>query len=169
MACNLSYTQPRQPMKLLRCCLLTVVICVTIISARGGTATAIGSAYEQGLVVSEDHARAAEWYEIGARQGDPMAAYLLGSDYYEGDGVKADPHMAFHWWQIAAEHGMSDAQAVLGDAYCLGIGVRPDGGEARRWWHLAARQNNEHASEMLRDDNCNGKLHSHRNRRSPSI
>src|SRR5580658_477372 len=106
-------------------CVLLLIASLTVAVESGCVATVIASAYFLGYGVAENHSLATKWFQIGAGQGNSIAAFMLGAAYYNGDGTAADPLAAAFWWRIAAEKGNAGAQAAFGDAYCLGIGVYP--------------------------------------------
>ncbi len=57
----------------------------------------IASAYEEGLIVSRDPGKAAEWYLSAAERGDPVAQYKLGITQYYGRGIDADRPKGLQW------------------------------------------------------------------------
>jgi uncharacterized protein len=46
--------------------------------------------YEQGLSVAPDKAEAVRWYQLAAKQGDPIGEFLLASSLAEGRGIAKD-------------------------------------------------------------------------------
>ncbi|MGY3643836.1 hypothetical protein [Pseudomonas sp. PK-RTE-24] len=50
----------------------------------------IASAYEEGLIVSRNPSKAADWYLSAAEKGDPVAQYKIGIIQYYGRGVEVD-------------------------------------------------------------------------------
>jgi dynein light chain LC8-type len=61
-----------------------------------------------------DLAKAFEWFEESATQGDCYAQYYLGRCYRDGDGVPKDLTKAFEWFEKSATQGDSDVQCNLG-------------------------------------------------------
>jgi TPR repeat protein len=72
-----------------------------------------GYAYEFGLIVPKDYAKAAEWYLKSAEQGNADAQSRLGFYYYRGRGVNKDHAKAFVWYLKAAEQGDVEAKYNL--------------------------------------------------------
>lgn len=50
----------------------------------------VGYCYEEGVVVEQDYAKAAEYYELATHNGFSMAWYDLGRMYEDGLGVEKD-------------------------------------------------------------------------------
>ena len=69
--------------------------------------------YSAGLGVSQDYAKAKEWYEKAAAQGEVFAQYNLGEMYELGKGVAQDYAKAREWYEKAAAQGFEDAVAAL--------------------------------------------------------
>jgi uncharacterized protein len=62
----------------------------------------LGTLYEKGLGVPQDHAEAAKWYRKAADQGDSTAQFTLGGLYVIGRGVPQDFVVAHMWLNLAA-------------------------------------------------------------------
>ncbi|MCF0233545.1 MAG: sel1 repeat family protein, partial [Thermoguttaceae bacterium] len=77
-------------------------------------ALATGFAYERGLGVEPDMAKAIEWYEIGAERGSLGAMCNLATCYEEGRGVERDGERACALYEKAAEGGWAPAKHALG-------------------------------------------------------
>ena len=75
--------------------------------------TLLGELYAQGLGVTQDWAKAADWYRLAAARGDPQAAYALGMILLDGRAATRDPAAARRLLESAAE-------AVPAAAYILG-------------------------------------------------
>jgi hypothetical protein len=69
----------------------------------------LGFTYANGLGVTQDYAKAAQWHHMAADQGDADAQHNLGFLYASGRGVEADFVQAHMWYNIAAAHGSGDA------------------------------------------------------------
>ena len=97
----------------------------------------LGFFFQKGIGVSQDHSKAAHWFQKAAEQGCAHSQCELGEAYRLGWGVRRDPVVAAalyeraanqghskaaHWFQKAAEQGSADSQCELGDAYSLGLG-----------------------------------------------
>jgi len=63
--------------------------------------SAVGRFYWAGIAVEKDHARAREWFERGAGQGDPFSHRQLAELYETGDGVPQDLEKALFHYAIA--------------------------------------------------------------------
>ena len=100
----------------------------------------LGSMYEKGQGVPEDHATAVEWYRKAAEQGNAKSQYTLGKMYEYGLGVPKDYANAFSWVKKAAEAGFDKAQYNMGKYLRDGLGVNKDPGEGIIWWTKAAEQ-----------------------------
>lgn len=70
----------------------------------------VGAAYLEGIGVIQDYAKAVEWNQKAAEQGNSGAQYLLGGCYEEGKGVVKDYAKAVEWYQKAAAQGDAEAQ-----------------------------------------------------------
>jgi len=117
--------------------------------AQGGDVLAlynIGMTYEEGF---GDHAEAAKWYRLAAKQGDAAAQTNLGHMYDTGHGVSQDDAEAVRWYLKAAEQGNVTAQFNLGVMYRNGEGVPQDFTQALKWYRLAAAQGDVYAQSTL--------------------
>ena len=68
----------------------------------------LGTMYDLGQGVPQDHAEALKWYRLAAEQGDMNAQFNLGGVYYNGRGVPQDYAEAHMWFNIAAANGYKD-------------------------------------------------------------
>ncbi len=73
-----------------------------------------GQRFERGEGVSQDYARAAEYYPKAAAQGQAAAQFNLGFMYGQGRGVSLNGATAHQWLRQAAEQGHPGAQYHLG-------------------------------------------------------
>lgn len=69
----------------------------------------LGFAYANGLGVTQDYAKAAQWHHMAADQSDSDAQHNLGFLYAGGWGVSQDFVQAHMWYNIAAAHGSAGA------------------------------------------------------------
>jgi len=69
----------------------------------------LGFAYANGLGVTLDYAKAAQWHHMAADQGDSDAQHNLGYLYAGGRGVGQDFIQAHMWYNIAAAHSSPGA------------------------------------------------------------
>src|SRR5262245_44682519 len=98
----------------------------------------LGRSYGHGRAVTQDYAKAREWYEKAAVYGHPHAMLLLGGLYLQGYGVAKDYGKAREWYEKAAAKGEADAMYCIGGLYLNGYGVAKDYGKAREWYEKAA-------------------------------
>ena len=96
-----------------------------------------------------DHAGAARWYRLAARQGLAEAQNNLGVMLKDGQGVARDEREAAEWFLKAARQGYALAQSNLGWMYQAGLGVEQDYRQARHWYLEAARQGHAAAQNNL--------------------
>ncbi len=69
----------------------------------------LGFAYANGLGVTQNYAKTAQWHLMAAEQGDSDAQQNLGYLYAGGQGVDQDIVQAHMWYNIAAAHGSAGA------------------------------------------------------------
>ena len=93
----------------------------------------MGYYYENGVVVRQNIAIAAQCYEDAARKGNIDAMYKLGLYYENGEGVSQIYEEAAKWYKKAAEMGNVNAMDKLGLCYANGVGVPQDCESAARW------------------------------------
>ena len=101
--------------------------------------------YANGIGVPNDDAKAVEWYQKSAAQGDAAAQFYLGLMYADGRGVPNDDAKAVEWWQKCAAQGVACAQSKLGWMYGEGRGVPKDEAKAYAWFNIAAVNNDSDA------------------------
>ncbi len=78
----------------------------------------LGVWYEQGDGVTKDIAKAREWYEKAANDGDYQAMHNLGYFYAQGlGGLTPDSKMAAKWFKQAADRGLVASQVNLAIVY----------------------------------------------------
>jgi len=70
----------------------------------------LGSLYQHGYGVEQDHAKAISLYEKSAKMGSPGGYFNLGSLYEHGDGVKQDDNKAIEYYEKALAAGHYPAQ-----------------------------------------------------------
>lgn len=103
----------------------------------------VGHLYRQGLGVTQDFARAAQWYRRAADSGLPQAQANLAMMYLRGQGVREDPTVAARWFLAAALQQHARAQYNLGLMYFRGVGVERNEANAAGWFYLAAKGGHE--------------------------
>jgi TPR repeat protein len=110
-----------------------------------------GYAYENGIYLPKDYAKAVEWWLKSAEQGNIKARCRLGFCYDKGKGVTQDHTKAVEWYQKAAEQGDTDAQCRLAAHYREGEGVTKDLDKAFELYKKAADQGDESAMYYLNE------------------
>jgi TPR repeat protein len=86
--------------------------------------TLLGELHNQGLGVPQDPAKAAEWYRLAARHGDPHALSALGLMAIDGRGMEQDRKQGRAWLEEAAAKGEPSA------AYNLALLLLPSTNKA---------------------------------------
>jgi hypothetical protein len=109
----------------------------------------LGSRYDRGVGVAQDHTEAVRLFRLAADQGFANAQRGLGACYMKGTGVDKDFAEALRFFRLAAEQGDADAQFYLGVCYENGLVVDQDHYEAVRLYRLAADQGFGHAQLRL--------------------
>jgi TPR repeat protein len=109
----------------------------------------LGLFYAMGNLVTQDYAKAREWYEKAADKGEPMAMDGLGMLYHYGQGVAQDYVKAREWYEKAADKGDTTAMDGLGVLYTNGQGVTQDYVKARAWFEKAADKGDANAMSRL--------------------
>jgi TPR repeat protein len=99
----------------------------------------LGHLYRLGLGVTQDFAKAAEWYTRAADAGLARAQANLANMYLRGQGVEKDPAEAAKWFEKAAKQGHVVSQYNLGLLYENGLGIAADDVEAVKWYYLATK------------------------------
>jgi TPR repeat protein len=122
-------------------------------AAAGGDSIAqfqLGAAYDDGIGMPENSAKAVEWYRKAAEQGHADAQHIMWLKLLRGEGVAKDEARGIAWLRKAAEQGHSEAQFSLGMKYSKGaISVPKDDFQASVWWNKAANQGNQDAPLQL--------------------
>jgi uncharacterized protein len=67
--------------------------------------------YETGQGVSQDYAKAAEWYRKAAEKGNATAQTQIGNMYFQGRGVPQNYVYAYMWLDLASRQGNKQARA----------------------------------------------------------
>ena len=87
--------------------------------------TGLGYMYYSGRGVARDSARAAEFFDRAADQGEPTAQLFLALMYFKSDGVPQNMPLAMMWLELAIAGGQADvhhgdqARGHLEDQLCL--------------------------------------------------
>ncbi len=110
----------------------------------------LGWLYERGLGVTEDRARAVQYYLRAARAGDTVGSYRLALQYRSGAaGLERNTAEACRLFEAAAQHGYPYAQAELGNCYYSGQGKPEDHAAAFEWFQKAANAGLARAQEIV--------------------
>ncbi|MDR1349723.1 MAG: hypothetical protein LBJ59_02875 [Zoogloeaceae bacterium] len=101
----------------------------------------LGALYKDGLQgVTQDYAKAIQWFHKAAEQGNARAQYNIGLMCEGGQGMTQDYAAAEKWYRKAAEQGHVEAQNNLGVLYKDARGVAQNHEEAYKWLLKAAEQ-----------------------------
>jgi TPR repeat protein len=116
-------------------------------AAEAGNAEAqmlLAYAYDVGIGVTKDAAKAIEWYEKSAAQGYPRAQLMLGQDYFFGKWGKREIAKGAEWYQKAVSQagikGDPSVESRIGLAFEKGKEVPKDAAKAMEWYQRAAAQ-----------------------------
>jgi len=99
--------------------------------------------------VTKDLAKAAEWYDKAAKQGNAYAQFYLANLYEGGKGVEKDIKKAVELFSKAANGGLPQAQTKYAMKLAQGEGVDMDIAEALKWAKKAAAAGDEDASKVV--------------------
>jgi uncharacterized protein len=110
---------------------------------------AIGSLYENGKGVPQNHEQATFWYRKAAEAGNDKAQFHLGNSYLEGRGVAKDPMQAVSWYEKAAAQNNAEALFNLGTIYVMGTGGGTDEPRGAAYWEKAAALKHPQATMNL--------------------
>jgi TPR repeat protein len=111
--------------------------------------TLLGSMYNSGEGVVQDHAIANSWFRKAADQGSLSAQVGLARNYEKGIGTAQNYLAAVSWYRKAADQGVPIAQTSLGIMYAKGAGVKQDYTTAIFWFRKAADQGYAPAQKAL--------------------
>ena len=121
------------------------------VAMRGNTTAVrtLGQMTMEGRGVSQDHAKAREWFEKAAAAGDTAAMSYLAEMHFSGFGVPKDYTLAREWWEKAAALGNIRAKIFIGSLYVYGQGVPQDYAQAWIWNEKAAAGGDAEAMTIL--------------------
>jgi TPR repeat protein len=111
----------------------------------------LGLLYDKGDGVTQDYAKARDWYQKAAAKDDAGAMSNLGRLYADGLGVVKDYAKARDWYEKAADKGDANAMFNLGRFYSYGLGVARDYAKARDWYEKAADKDQVKATVYLEE------------------
>ncbi len=101
---------------------------------------AIGQAYQNGIGVAVNEAKAVEWYRKAAEGKPAVAQNNLGILYLNGKGVERNVAEAFKLFELAANQGDGWGLNNLGGMYEMGWGVAKDRTKAASFYKQAAEK-----------------------------
>lgn len=99
----------------------------------------LGTMYQHGDGVTQDLAKAIEWYRKSASAGNRQAAFNLALMYRDGIGTKENLEAARRWFTRAEELGDVRAAYQLGQMSYLGTGMTQNFGKALEYYRKAAK------------------------------
>lgn len=102
-----------------------------------------------GDILPKDHAEAARWYEMAAKQGNAEAMMALAKMLNDGDGILKDVRKGCEWYVAAARKGNAEAYRELGGIFESGDGVTADKDKAIRLYEEGAKRGNAEAALRL--------------------
>lgn len=111
--------------------------------------TALGTIYQEGVLVAPDSTEAVYWYRKAADKGDWIAQFWLGKIYFLGLGTAPDVATAKKWFTQAVAAGDSGSAFFLGTLNDRDNNSSPDYAEAAKWYRLSAERGNPFAQEQL--------------------
>jgi localization factor PodJL len=112
---------------------------VTVLANKGDARSQTALAFSS-INIRHDAASALHWGLAAAKQGVPMAQYLVATLYQDGASIVADPHQALVWFEAAALRGNVKAMHDLAIAYAEGQGTAHNPARAAAWFNRAAKQ-----------------------------
>ncbi|KAF9334667.1 hypothetical protein BG006_001752 [Podila minutissima] len=116
----------------------------------------LASAYQRGIVISQDVFEAAKWYRKAADQGEARAQQNLEFMYQKGLGVEQSNDEAASWFLKAAKQGVAVAQYNLALMIVNGVVTNQSHTDAIFWYRKAAEQGHENAQKELGKMYCYG-------------
>lgn len=109
----------------------------------------LGYCYSFGHGVFPLLARALEYYQLSADQGQDMAQICLGYNLHHGIGVQQDLEEAIKYFEKSADSGNSLALRNLGYCYLEGLGVNVDLSKAFTYTKMGADRGDAGAQSNL--------------------
>lgn len=100
----------------------------------------LGLLYARGWGVDRNLSRAAEYYQLAAKNGFSEGAYRLGSLYLGDEGLGKDLPTALKWFQYGADQGHRGAQYELGMMLLNGTACNVDQTGAVELFRLSAER-----------------------------
>ena len=107
-----------------------------------GAQNDLGSFYNTGTCVDQDYSQARLWFEMAAKQHNPMALYNLALLYDSGlGGLIRDSKEATRLLEKSANLGCYQAQMLLAEGYRKGLGGLPVNTTKAKYWEQKAAEN----------------------------
>lgn len=107
---------------------------------------ALAQAFDEGIGVKAEPARALAFYKVAAVAGHAGAQYALATYFYKGEQVAKDLPLARKLFLAAAVQGSDSAMASAGAMLFRGEGGNKDPVQALAWLRLSASLGNEQAA-----------------------
>ncbi|MCL2186330.1 MAG: SH3 domain-containing protein [Treponema sp.] len=101
--------------------------------------------------VAKDYAKAVEWWQKSADQGNLDSLCNLGTAYHRGLGVTQDEAKGLELYQNASDQGLGRASLLIGDLYKDGKGVPEDKKKAKENYIKAIEQGFEPAKKKFEE------------------
>ena len=111
---------------------------------------ALAQAYDEGIGVKAEPARALAFYKVAAVAGHAGAQHALATYFYKGEQVAKDLPLARKLFLAAASQGSDAAMADAGAMLFRGEGGGKDPVQALAWLRLSASLGNEQAANNAR-------------------
>src|SRR5271169_5902525 len=70
----------------------------------------LGSLFDQGEGIPQDHAQSLYWYRKAADQGNGLAQIKMGDRYQDQNWTARDDAQAVRWYRLAADQGFALAR-----------------------------------------------------------
>lgn len=113
-----------------------------LFAAKGGNAEAqyrTGLCFERGYGVYKNAEKAAYWYQVSSKSGDPVSKYYLAALYARVfPEEKRDYEKALALYHEAYNEGVADAADAIGVMYAEGTGIDKNGATAIQWYEQGA-------------------------------
>lgn len=108
-----------------------------------------GKIWLEGMGVTQNKERGAEYLLKAAEDGFPQAMFYMGNCCMTGNGVTENPEQAVAWYRRAAVKGSANAQYALAGALREGKGTAVDFSDALFWYAQAASKGYRRAFKNL--------------------
>jgi hypothetical protein len=109
----------------------------------------LGLLYQQGFGFDVDNradtAKAANYFQLGAKAGSSHAQYYLGIALYRGWGISQNQQLARQWWKKAADNGYQPAL----DAYTGEVAIKWYPVKNSPVWQLFNQVNNKTQAQVF--------------------